>query len=156
MAIQIILYKTNSPTNMISKTLSDALTFSTCALLDTTDVRSPRVRLTGSDLSGYNYMHIPALGRYYYIKPTVISTGLWELNAAVDVLMSFSSQIRAQGGILARSENIFNTYLTDDIFQSRVYRRVQTILFSGNPFSTSGNGYYLTTTGGYPEENGGE
>lgn len=146
--MQIKLYKTNSPAVAITKNLTAELVFSDCTARAPVDLLRPEITLVATGLEGYNYMYIPELGRYYFIHPVMTRNGLFTLNARCDVLMSHAAQIRAQSGILERSETVYNTYLTDKVFNMLSYRRVQTILFSGNPFSTAGNGYYLTTTGG--------
>lgn len=156
MAINITLYKTNSPRNKITKTLTDSLAFESCNLLDTTDVLNPNVRLSSNnDLTAYNYMYIPATGRYYFITPVIIATGLYALNAVCDVLMSHATEIRKQAGILARSSSVYNTYLSDPIYLARCYRQTHTIKFPNSPFTTSSNGYYLLTSGALPPANNG-
>ena len=155
MAIEITLYKMTDDPRKINKTLPSSsgtfLTFSTSYLKDAFTVMDPELTIASSDdLSLYNYMKVGTLNRYYFIRPTIRSNGLWALNAHEDVLQTFQSQIKGNSGIIERTEdeNIFNTYLSDDVFESLVYRRVRTILFSEDPFSTAGNGYYLTVTGG--------
>ena len=149
----IKLYKTNSNAKAITKALTNELTFNDCVARAPLDLLRPSITLAAKNLEGYNFMYIPELHRYYFINPTISNNGLYSLNARVDVLMSHAALIRAQSGILARSETVFNTYLSDAMFKSLSYRRVQTILFSGDPFSTSGNGFYLATTGGTPSSN---
>lgn len=152
--MEIKLLKMTSEPKAITKTWStasaDIKTYSTSYAVNELDVMNPRIVLADSDVENYNYMYIAALGRYYYIRPTITAEGYYTLNAHCDVLMSHATQIRKEVGILARSSDIYNTFLTDEIYNSLVYRRVQTLLFDKTPFSTSGNGYYLTVTGGNP------
>lgn len=146
--MQIKLYKTNSPAVAITKSLTAELVFSDCTARAPVDLLRPEIVLSATGLEGYNYMYIPELGRYYFIHPVMTRNGLFTLNARCDVLMSHAAQIRAQSGILERSETVFNTYLTDRVFNMLSYRRTQTIAFPKTPFNSSG-GYYLTTTGGF-------
>ena len=154
MAIEITLYKMNEDPRKVSKTLPSAtgkfLNFSTSWLKDQFSDMTPNVTLaTSDDLLLYNYMKVGSpVNRYYFIKPTIVSTGLWSLNAHEDVLQNFATEIKSNTGIVARSENRFNTYLSDSIFEGLVYRRTCTIPFPATPFSTDSGGYYLTTTGG--------
>lgn len=156
MAITITLYKMTEDPRKVNKTLPNTagtyLTFSTSWLKEAFRVMDPDVTLQSSDdLSSYNYMQVGSpVGRYYFIRPEILSTGLWKLNAHEDVLQVFAAQIKLQEGIIARTENenLYNTFLSDDVFEGLCYRKVRTILFSEDPFSTSGNGYYLTVTGG--------
>lgn len=147
--MQIKLYKTNSPAAAVTKILTSELVFSDCTARSPVDLLRPEIVLSAAGLEGYNYMYIPELQRYYFIHPVMTRNGLFSLNARCDVLMSHATQIRAQSGILERSENVFNTYLTDRVFNMLAYRRTQTIPFPGHPFTTSNGGYYLATTGGY-------
>lgn len=149
--MQIKLYKTNSPAVAISKSLTAELVFTDCTARAPVDLLRPEIILSATGLEGYNYMYIPELQRYYFIHPVMTRNGLFTLNARCDVLMSHATQIRAQSGILERSETVFNTYLTDRVFNMLSYRRTQTIPFPGTPFSSAG-GFYLTVTGGYSLE----
>ena len=153
MALTITLYKMTDDPRKINKTLPSTagtfLTFSTSWLKDVFTVMDPDVTLASSDdLSTYNYMKVDTLNRYYFIRPQIQSNGLWKLNAHEDVLQVFQSQIKTNSAIVARSENKFNTYLSDSIFEGLVYRRTCTIPFPNTPFTTDSGGYYLTTTGG--------
>lgn len=154
MSITITLYKMTDDPRKISKTLPSAsgtfLTFSTSWLKDVFLCLDPELTMSSTDdLSAYNYMQVGSpVNRYYFIKPTILRKGLWRLNAHEDVLQVFQSQIKSNSAIMARSENKFNTYLSDSIFEGLVYRRTCTIPFPITPFSTDSGGYYLTTTGG--------
>lgn len=152
--MQITLYKCLSEKNVINKIWStasaDIKTYNTSYATGSLDVLNPRILLTDSSVQDFNYMYISELDRYYFIRPTITANGFYDLNAHVDVLMSHATQLKKEVGILARSEDVFNTFLTDQLYNSLVYRRVQTLLFDKTPFSTSGNGYYLTVTGGTP------
>lgn len=156
MSITITLYKISDDPRKITKTLPSAtgtfLTFSTSWIKDAFMCLDPELTLASTDdLSAYNYMHVGApVNRYYFIKPTILKTGLWKLNAHEDVLMVFATAIKLQSGILARSSTPgkYNTYLSDQFFEQLAYRRVQTLLFSATPFSTNGGNYYLVTTSG--------
>ena len=151
--MQIVLYKSHSEKNALTKTWSttsgDIKTYNTAYAVDQVDLLAPDITLADTGLEAFNYMHIPELNRWYYIKPVITATGYYRLNAHCDVLMSHAAAIRAQSGILARSETVFNTYLSDRVFNALVYRRTQTIPFPGHPFTTSSGGYFLATTGGY-------
>ena len=156
MAIESTLYKITDDPRKIGKTLPSEvgtyLTFSTTWLKDMFRVLSPELTLSSTDnLADYNYMKVGApVNRVYFIRPEILRTGLWRLNAREDVLTQFATQIRAQAGIVARSSNRYNTYLSDSIFESLCYRRIQTIPFEYTGFTNSSNGFYLTVTGGDP------
>lgn len=160
MAIPITLYRITEDPRKVGKTLPSTegsfFEFSTSWLKDLFRIMTPDLTLaSNTDLTSYNYMKVGApVNRVYFIKPEILRTGLWRLNAREDVLTQFATQIRNQSGILSRSETVFNTYLSDHVFNSLVYRRTQTIPFPGHPFTTANGAYFLVTTGGYtpPEE----
>lgn len=149
--MNITLYQTNDDPRHIVKTFtattkSYSLAYATHEL----DLLSPEIQIADTGVESFNYMYIQDLGRYYFIHPVLTANGYYKLNARCDVLMSHSTQIKKESGILKRSSSVFNTFLSDDLYNSLCYRRVQTLLFDKTPFSTSGNGYYLTVTGGNP------
>ena len=153
--MEIRLYKTNDDPRHITKTFSGTVkTYNLAYATHELDLLKPDIQISDLGLSEFNYMYIPELSRYYFIHPVITANGFYTLNARCDVLMSHANAIKAQSGILERSETIYNTYLTDEAYKSLVYRRTQTIPFPGHPFTTQNGGYYLITTGGYtpPEE----
>ena len=97
-----------------------------------------------------NYAYIEAFGRYYYITNIVAVEGvaqapegypgptqLWEIHMHVDVLKSYSSQIRNQTAVVARQENKYNLMLDDGFFMTYQNPKIQTKLFSEEgPFET--------------------
>lgn len=93
-----------------------------------------------------NYAHIPSFGRYYYITNIVAVDGstsnnggtqLWEIHMHVDVLMTYSKQIRSQTAVVARQEEKYNLMLDDGFFMCYQNPRLQTKLFSvPDPFET--------------------
>lgn len=81
-------------------------------------------------IGGANYMHIDSLGRYYFITDMVsVSYNLTEIQAHVDVLMSFADYIKQNAGIVKRSQNDWNLYLNDGSFKVYQYRTYSTYQF---------------------------
>ncbi len=96
---------------------------------DITDVLMPQMEITGSH-PGYNYMYVPAFGRFYYLDDPVITvTGLTVYHGSVDVLMSWETAIRSLPAIAARTENeeYQDWYLPDRQQPIRSYQHVCTI-----------------------------
>lgn len=78
---------------------------------------------------GYNYMYIPEWDRYYFINNiTSVNNDLWEINAHVDVLMSWKGEIKATKAIIEKSNvmALSNMYMDDGSFvmDSRKYTHV--------------------------------
>lgn len=83
---------------------------------------------------GCNYIYFPDWGRYYYIDDIQVAPGKkLELYCSVDVLKSFSDEIKACTGCVTRSESIGKpTYVTDDKLPIDPERKeLKSILFDG-------------------------
>lgn len=62
-----------------------------------------------------NYAYIPEFNRYYFINDiTAIRTNIWRVNMHVDVLMSYSKEIKNTHAIVTRNEYKYNNFLLDD------------------------------------------
>ena len=125
MTIQIML--NNSPNNKIDKDVEMKKEI-TGKIKEDTDIINPSfiVKSAGTDFNTANYLYCFDLERYYFIK-TVIEkpAGLIEIVCHEDVLMSFKNSIRKQSGIVARQEQIYNTYLQDGTFKAYAYPLIQ-------------------------------
>lgn len=89
-----------------------------------------------------NYAYIPAFGRYYYVTNIISLNGtlksynwpspaqLWDFHMHVDVLMTYSEQIKKQTAIVARQANQYNLMLDDGSFMCYQNPKLQTKLFS--------------------------
>ena len=65
-------------------------------------------------LSECNYVYLPDLGRYYYVRSkTAVTANIIELELEVDVLYSFKTAILAQKVIVSRNEKDYSLYLDD-------------------------------------------
>lgn len=61
---------------------------------DEISVMNPIIRFESDEILRYNYAYIPELQRYYSIVDrTAYREGVWDVTFAVDVLMSFRSDI---------------------------------------------------------------
>ena len=90
---------------------------------------------TLGSLPSCNYMYIPSFGRYYFIRN--ISSdyqGLILIEAHVDVLMSFATQIKANKGIVHRQEANWNLYLNDGVLKCYQNPHISTIAFPEDKF----------------------
>lgn len=90
-----------------------------------------------------NYVHVADLSRYYYITDIEILSGQrLRISCAVDVLMSYKSDILNLRVTASRSSNKFSRYLQDN--QQAAMQNTQTVVkaFPNTPF----NPQILTTT----------
>lgn len=84
------------------------------------------VKAEGTDYNNSNYLYIPSLERYYFIRNFVqINGGLVELICKEDSLRTFANGLRLQSGIIARQEQEYNTYIPDGTFKAYAYPLIQ-------------------------------
>lgn len=119
MAFDITLQRNNSERNRLTKEISDLFTVSG-ELKTETSIIDPVIMIECdlSDVTGCNYMTIPAFGRSYFINNIrSIRTGLVEFSCHVDVLSSFADEIRSNTAIVRKQENNWNLYLNEGSFK---------------------------------------
>ncbi len=147
--MDIILQRNNSETIHVTKDITDLSTLSG-TLRDATSIIDP-VFVIEADLSGLtgcNYLTVPAFGRSYFVNNIKsLRAGLVELTCHVDVLSSFASEIKANKGVVRRSESgdNYNLYINDG---SLVAYQDPYILTEPFPSGFTGAGFILAVAGG--------
>ena len=134
MSFSVKLQKNTSPPNYVAKAIADIKTC-TGTLREGTSIIDPVILIEGdvkaNMVGSINYCYIAEFGRYYYITNIISDvTGVWEIHCHVDVLMSFSAQIKEQNAVVSRQEYRYNMMLDDGWFMSYQDPIVQTKLFS--------------------------
>lgn len=131
----ITLYHTNDNPKTVDKTLTDASSEQYATLRDAVDILRPVLRIQRTvTLDQYNYVEIPAFGRYYFIESiTVDRTGLSELQCVVDPLMSHKAELMTCPAIFDRSANAdtSNVDLSDSLIRLEADRLTEYIDFTG-------------------------
>ena len=129
--MEVITYTTTDESAKVTKTLTNAATYSNVVLKDPTDVVHPVVTIqTSSNLSSVNYMRIENYGRYYFVeKPIAVKNGVWELHCTSDPLVSFNDSLLNIYGTITRAESLYNMYLTDDKYKAYAFRDIVTKQF---------------------------
>ena len=114
--MEIKFYQCSDDKRVISKTLGTAITKSSCQLIEPTDMLNPSFTIDiDTSLYAYNYVYIAYFGRYYYIENITVLDGVrMVVSCAVDVLMSFATQIKDCTVNSRRNEKNYNMYLPDD------------------------------------------
>lgn len=148
MSVSVALYQNNSENYRIDKSLTAKYSES-CTLKDGCSVENPILLIANTNnLTDCNYLYISEFNRYYFITDIVsVRNGLWEIHAHVDVLMTYSSQIKACTGICKRQEQLFNLYLDDPEFKTYNNSQIVTKVFSGGNL-TKNMSYVLVVAGG--------
>lgn len=146
--MNISLYVNKSENERIKKNLTGAKTFAG-SLREETSVIDPVIMIETTDnITKYNYCYIPEFGRYYFIRNiSVVRNKLYKINCHVDVLMSFSSEILANSGVIERQQNKWDLYLADPDFQVESKTQIITKKFPG---SFTGQHYILAIAGNNP------
>lgn len=116
MAFPVELWKLSKKTNstMIPAKAADAVY--QCVSNDTLDVLAPVLPLNigaGTYPAQYNYAHIAAFDRYYFITNWTFQNGLWYAAMAIDVLASWKAEIGAQTLYVERSASDFTGTIPD-------------------------------------------
>lgn len=149
--MNLYLYVNSSENNRVDKALSSELQM-TGHLRTETSVVSPVLMIEGENLTGYNYAYIPEFNRFYYITDiTSVRTGLWQVSMRVDVLMTYSVEIKQLTAVLERQENIYNLYCEDNMLTTLAYDNVYTqkMKFEGGAVMPIDDWhYYLAVAGG--------
>ena len=122
----------------------------TCKIKEGTSIINPTViigKLSASSIKKCNYAYISDFGRYYFINDIIETTaGQLEISMHVDVLKTYSSQIRSISTLILRQENVYSPYYEDKEALVRVnrFREKKNI---GNVGGNDTN-YYLTVNNG--------
>lgn len=112
----------------------------------------PTITFQSSSVPGFNYVYIPAFGRYYYVNNIVsVNKNLWRMELNCDVLMTYKDEIADVRLALARQEYNNNPYLVDSEFPLRVGNYYEIVTLESTAFDTTTNtegyNYVLTVIG---------
>lgn len=119
MAFNIVLMVNNSEPNRVDKS-TNIITTASGVLKEGTSIIDPVIKIECdiSNVTGCNYMSIPAFGRYYFVKDIrSVRNGLVEFSCHVDVLSTYADGIKSNRAIVKKQENIWNLYLDDGTFK---------------------------------------
>lgn len=143
--MQIKLYNMTEELIKVDKTITDEVVL-TGFLKNESDVSDPVFLYESATGVNRNYAFIPEFGRYYFIKKiAVVRTNLYQLELAIDVLKTYSTQIKALTCVIKRQENEYNMYLDDPEFKAYTYTRIQTKEF---PSGFDATPHFLLTVAG--------
>lgn len=155
-ANNLFLYLLNSDKHTVSKTL---IAVDGCSGDYTKPVTMKHLFVdlkNYGNIGSFNYVFIPKLKRYYYVKEITLLKDIKSVELIEDVLMSFADLIRLQSAFVSRNENVYNddlidSYVSFDYEKQHTYTSItllKDIFASTNVTSTCGGYYVLTTLGG--------
>lgn len=144
----INLCYTASANELVSKVITTRYSRLNAHIKENSSVISPTLIIDTVDVTGINYLYIPAWGRYYYITDIVaIDASHIQITARCDVLKSFESEIRRSSAIIDKQQYDEKTsrYINDNSYVVQCRDAVNSIAFNGG-FTASDN--ILITAGG--------
>lgn len=83
------------------------------------DVLRPTVLLRSISRPGYNYVNVPALGRYYYITNETWKNGIWELTCQYDAMATYKASIGITDHYVIRSSADYDGEIYDNLYPSK-------------------------------------
>ena len=101
--MKLIFYKVSDPKNKLDKTLDNLTKLELEGYLrDRADILYPIIIVT-TDVTEYNYCYCPELHRYFFVDSCEIyRRSAWICKLSVDVLMSYSTEIKLMQGVVSR------------------------------------------------------
>lgn len=141
----ITTYRNASEEHVLDKQLTVVNSGVTAMFKDDTNMINPTIIISSLLSKNFNYVYISDTDRYYYVTDMTYSQQRTLITLAVDVLMSFNSEIKDLYVIANRSSSYFNLYQKDDSipFENRN-------LIATQPFSSGfgGESLILAVNGG--------
>lgn len=143
-------YKFLGDSRKVDKTLTLVETYSNAEIVGDMIIQSPTISLqldSFTDVVNFNYIYIPELRRYYYVKnSTIREDGFVQIQCSVDVLKSFKTDILASTQYVDRQENKCSYQVPDNGYTIKSNRNL-TIKNFGNPIIMPNDDFILTTFG---------
>jgi hypothetical protein len=131
----------------VSKTLNQ-LKECTFDFKDASSVIKPVIVVSSSKALAANYAYIDLLNRYYFIEDAILnSDGRIELHLTVDVLQTYSEQIKNLTTLVERQEKNYSNYIIDSELLTTCDRAVSMSLI-GKIGNATGSYIALTVAGG--------
>lgn len=116
---------------------------------ENSSIMQPRLRLAyNANITGCNYMYIPALNRYYFIDDISFNNaGEMIVTGQIDVLQTYQNQIAGITCNIARYENYVLSLCPDTNILIKNYNIIN-IYKSDSGFDTTFGDYVLQIVGG--------
>lgn len=146
--MKITFYKNLSEQNKVDKTLVLVEEYDNCTAKTPLSIINPTFNINNPNFNlNCNYIYVEDLDRYYFItNMTATNNSVWEIDCHIDVLQTYSQQIKNQYAVIERNTNAVNTYLDDPLYFTYQDPQIITKEFP-NEFSKQFK-YVLLTAGG--------
>lgn len=128
MAFNVILSANFSKRSNSTKQPTGGTTFSgvlkePCSILEPTIL----IESSSATFPSFNYAHIPAFQRYYYITDIVSINGLWEVHMRSDPLATYKTQIGSIIAYVERASSDFDGDIPDTLYPAKCNPTITTI-----------------------------
>ena len=114
---ELTLYNMTSDVRKIGKSKSELHTFKNVKMVKGTDICSPILTCTVKNktyLKKANYAYLDITGRYYFVdKIEFENNNIIKFYLSVDVLETYSTQIKNLTALVKRQENVYSMYIVD-------------------------------------------
>lgn len=169
--MNVTFYNFNKRRNSTKLPTGPSTTYS-CTLKEDTTTSRPQIMIKWDGSAGapasYNYCHIPAFGRYYWVNSWAYVDRQWIASCSVDVLATYKTMIGASSKYVLRAYSDYDPYAPDNKYpaleppiisnwglvglawaQEFQYGRfVVGVIGAGNTFNAAGVGYYVLDSAG--------
>lgn len=141
----IKLYNNKSSNNTINKTIEHIKDIE-CKLKSKEDLYSIELVLSSPLTDGIDYIYIPTLSRFYFVKSISNKGKMWFVSCECDLLDTYKDTILNSKGYITTQENSYNKYNGDIDFIEET-RKDSTIYYSDTTVNLK-NTYILTALRG--------
>lgn len=141
--IKVNFYKVQDDDRKVTKTLNHIL-YAHGSLRKECSIVNPILEVeANADILEANYCKVLEFNNrfYYIIDITCVRAGLYRVSLKVDVLMSYSSEIRSLTAYVTRNENTFDPLIEDTLLPMRYVKQVAISEITNDPNTT-----YVNTT----------
>ena len=143
--MEITLYNNTSEKEKIGKTLN-LVGVLTGSIKQPSSIKNPTILIEYSDPTAFNYCHIDAFNRYYFVNDIIVErNNLLRVSLTVDPLESFKTQILAQTVIIDKNTSNYELYLPDENLVTLVKTKTDILNF---PSGLLDSGEFILITAG--------
>lgn len=130
----VTFYNTSNRRKDVTKQLENGLSYS-AKFKDEVNIANPTLIIAGHSTLNKNYVYIPTLNRYYFIKGQTILTGnRVQIDCERDVLTSFADSIYNSRQLITRNETIGLNEIADTNYPIAPNTQTRVIQFDDTPF----------------------
>lgn len=136
--MEITFFECNSPVNMVDKVVENGITVNG-KLRENSSILTPSFNIESDVIPSFNYCYIPQFNRYYYITDiTSVNSKIVRIECKVDVLKSFSADIKNSLGKTRRAIKN-NGYYEKTEIGVEVRKETEKVDFPNKPFDENGS-----------------